>query len=84
MSSELIGSLTSEVFKRLLRNSLSDNFGDALFLFRGAEKSQKQKLEMVTKWYREQTLVMVLGAGQQGRRTLTQTLRSVVKTDQFS
>jgi hypothetical protein len=63
MSSELADSLTSEILKKLIRSSLSEKFEEFLFLFRGAEKSQKQKLEAVTKWYRDQRLVMVLGAG---------------------
>lgn len=63
MSSELAGSLTSEILKKLIRSSLSEKFEESLFLFRGAEKSQNQKLEAVTNWYRDQRLVMVLGAG---------------------
>lgn len=63
MSSELTVSVASDIFKKILKSSLSEKLEESLFLLRGAEKSHKQKLETVTRWYRDQRLVMVLGAG---------------------
>lgn len=63
MSSEFSVSLASDLFKKMLKSSLSEKFEEVFFLSKLAEKSQRQKLETVTKWYREQRLVMVLGAG---------------------
>ncbi|MFP7755678.1 SIR2 family protein [Thermodesulfobacteriota bacterium B35] len=63
MSTEIAISLTSEVLKKFLRSTWSENFEKSLFIAKRKQQTHKQKLETITDWYRSQRLVMVLGAG---------------------
>lgn len=63
MSSELAISLTSDLVKKFLTSAISSRFEESLFLERGLEQTESQKLEKITDWYKSQRLVMVLGAG---------------------
>ena len=53
----------SELLKKFAKLSLSSNFESSLFLTGGAEKTHNQKLSQITEWYKNESLVMVLGAG---------------------
>ncbi|WP_218060766.1 hypothetical protein [Aeromonas sp. EERV15] len=63
MSAEGILTLTADVFKKYIENSLSSSFHKILSIHYGSEKTHKQKINQITDWYRTQRLVMVLGAG---------------------
>ena len=63
MSAEGILTLTADVIKKYIENSLSSSFHKILSIHYGSEKTHKQKINQITDWYRTQRLVMVLGAG---------------------
>ncbi|MHC9510700.1 SIR2 family protein [Kangiella sp. M94] len=55
--------LAGELLKKIAKLGLSSNFESSLFLPGRSEKTQKQKLSQISDWYRNESLVMVLGAG---------------------
>ncbi|WP_323957773.1 SIR2 family protein [Aeromonas caviae] len=63
MSTEGIFTLTTDVIKKYIENSLSSSFNKILSLHYGSGKTHEQKVNKITDWYRTQRLVMVLGAG---------------------
>ncbi|ABX48730.1 hypothetical protein G3485_11055 [Shewanella baltica] len=63
MSSAITFNITKEFVKKFLDSSLSSKFEESLFLSRGIERTNTQKISTITGWYRSQRLVIVLGAG---------------------
>lgn len=63
MSSDIESILSAEFIKKYFARSLSIDFEKFLNLRRIDEKTQNQKISVITGWYRSQRLVMVLGAG---------------------
>ena len=56
-------SVAGELLKRITELGLVSSFEKSSLLFGKAEKTQKQKLIQISDWYRNESLVMVLGAG---------------------
>lgn len=55
--------LASEVLKKLANLDLSSLFEESLLLSKRIERTRKQKIEEVSRWYKSERLVFVLGSG---------------------
>lgn len=55
--------LAGELLKRISELGLSSKFVTSSFLSGALEKTQKQKIDQISSWYKNESLVMVLGAG---------------------
>jgi len=61
MSVEL--TVAGELLKRIAKLGLSSSFEKSLFFSGLSEKTEQQKLKQVSEWYKDESLVLVLGAG---------------------
>ncbi|MFT0138965.1 SIR2 family protein [Alcanivoracaceae bacterium MT1] len=61
MSVEIV--LAGELIKRISELGLSRKFVTSSLLSEALEKTQKQKINQIYSWYKNESLVMVLGAG---------------------